>query len=82
MSITSFLQGQTFDPESTHAMGVAFDRACQSLRLADKNDPVTKIVARKIIEAAAAGERDPDRLYGAYEQWVRGAPSMAARAAR
>lgn len=44
-------------------MGIAFDRACQALELADKSDPVTKLVANEIIDAATKGVRDPDRLY-------------------
>ena len=43
-------------------MGIAFDSACKSLKLVDKTDPLTKVVAGKIIELAAAGEHDPVRL--------------------
>jgi len=34
----------------------------RALRLADRADPVTEIIARKIIELAEQGERDPVRL--------------------
>jgi len=62
MPITPFLQGQPFDPDATRAMGVAFDDACRRLGLTDKADRATEIVARKIIEVAQRGERDPIRL--------------------
>ncbi len=32
------------------------------LQLSDRTDPITELVARKIIEIAEVGERDPDRL--------------------
>lgn len=43
-------------------MSIAFDNACKSLKLVDKTDPLTKVVAEKIIDLAAAGEHDPVRL--------------------
>ena len=69
---------RVFDPETTHAMGIAFERACLLLQLADRDDPVTKIVARRIIEFAAAGERDPGKLYEAFAAWLTDVPSMVA----
>jgi len=33
-----------------------------TLRLTDRTDPITKIVAYKLIELARQGERDPQRL--------------------
>ena len=65
MPISPFLGDQRFDPETVRAMGVAFERACQSLRLAEKTDPATKLVAERIITAAERGERDPDSLCAA-----------------
>ena len=32
------------------------------LQLSDRQDPITEIVAKKIIEAAQTGERDPRRI--------------------
>lgn len=62
MPITPFLAGLDFDGDAARAMGLAFDKACATLGLADRSDPLTTIVASKIIDAARAGERDPDRL--------------------
>jgi hypothetical protein len=44
-------------------MTAAFDAIRASLRLADRDDPLTEIVARRVIEMAGTGERDPERLY-------------------
>jgi hypothetical protein len=35
---------------------------CESLQLATRDDPLTEIVARKVIEIAGTGERDPARI--------------------
>jgi hypothetical protein len=62
MPMTSFLGGQEFPPETLVSMGIAFDQARKTLGLADRSDPLTAIVASKIIAAAHDGEREPDRL--------------------
>jgi hypothetical protein len=63
---------QSFDPETLEAMGRAFAMACGSLGLAHTtSDPVTRMVAARIIEAATAGERDVERLHQAVLTWAR-----------
>jgi hypothetical protein len=52
-----------FDDEAIRAMGTAFDQACRSLRLFAHFDRVRELVAKRIIEAAKNGERDPIRLH-------------------
>jgi hypothetical protein len=63
MSITPYLKGQAFEPETTKAMGVAFEKACRRLGLALRSDPATEHVAQIIIALAADGEQHPERLY-------------------
>ena len=53
-----------FDQSAIHAMAAAFEACCRSLRLEDRADPITEIVARKVIEVAGTGERDPLRICG------------------
>ena len=43
-------------------MVTAFEDALRELGLSDRADPATELVARKIIELAERGERDPARL--------------------
>jgi hypothetical protein len=52
-----------FDDEAIRAMGTAFDQACRSLRDFAHLDRVRELVAKRIIEAAKNGERDPVRLH-------------------
>ena len=70
MCISPALVGQSFGAEQLQAMGVAYEHACRELGLTDTNDRLTEIVATKIIDAARAGETDPDRLYDAVMVWA------------
>ena len=63
MPIRQFIDGNaSFGPEDLRAMGDAFSEALIRLRVCDAKDPLAEAVARKIIRAALAGERDPVRL--------------------
>ena len=62
MPISIFLEGQKFDPETKRIMGVAFELTRAALRLVDRDDLAEAIIAKKIIELAKAGERNPDLL--------------------
>lgn len=62
MPITPFLTGQAFDPEVVRAMSMAFDNVCKSLGLHGRSDPASEVVAKKIIELAQRGVRDPVAL--------------------
>jgi hypothetical protein len=46
-------------------MGEAFDAACAGLQDGGQPDLVREIIAKRIIEAAKKGERDPVRLRNA-----------------
>ena len=52
-------------------MGIAFDEARKILRLSEKVDGVTRLIADRIVDAAAAGERDPERLRDAAVDYFR-----------
>jgi hypothetical protein len=62
MPLTPFLKEATFDPQAIDAMSAAFEAACGSLQLVNRSDPLAEIVARKVIEVAGTGERDPRRI--------------------
>ena len=62
MPITPFLDDTKFDPETKRVLGLAFEMARVALRLADRGDLTNEIIAKRIIELAKAGERNPDLL--------------------
>ena len=51
-----------FDDHATKVMGEAFDAACKDLDDAGQHALVHKMIARRSIEAAKSGERDPEKL--------------------
>jgi hypothetical protein len=53
--IRPFLAGQAFDPETIEAMSAAFTAACADLGLTVRDDPATRLIARRIIEHAQRG---------------------------
>jgi hypothetical protein len=62
MSIEPFLQGRAYDPELTRIMGLAFDNALNGLHDSGQPAVVQEIIAKRIVDLAATGERDPVRL--------------------
>ena len=70
MPIYRLLRDHAFGPEEIKILGDAFEEALRTLRLVNRDDPATQIVARKIIELAQRGERDPERLRQAAVQFV------------
>jgi hypothetical protein len=69
--LRAFSSTPSFDPETTHTMGVAFDEARKILGLSEKLDGMTRLIADRIVDAAAAGERDPARLRDAAVNYFR-----------
>jgi hypothetical protein len=64
MPITPFLRGQAFDPETVEVMGKAFVSTCEVLGLNDRtDDALIKLVAKKIIELAQRGFKNPLALH-------------------
>jgi hypothetical protein len=55
-------QGAAFDPDVTAAMSSAYQAVLTELRLSDREDAGTLMVAKRVVEIAARGERDPRRL--------------------
>jgi hypothetical protein len=63
MPIYELLKTQgTFEPEEVAMLGSVFEEVLQTLGLVDRQDLATEMVAKKLIELAKAGVRDPDRL--------------------
>jgi hypothetical protein len=60
MPISPYLDGFPFDAEAKRVMGIAFEMTCVALRV-NRTDPIAEKVAKRIIELAKNGERNPDR---------------------
>ena len=51
-----------FTPEEVQILVAAFEDTLKALGLMDREDPLTQLVAEKIIAAAKTGERNPECL--------------------
>ena len=56
------MQKSAFGPDDIDRLATAYERALRILELNDRDDPITEIIARWIIEAAQTSLRDPDSL--------------------
>ena len=62
MAIYRLLQNASFGPEELTKLGAAYERTLEALGLTDRSDPMTELVARKVIAIHQTGVRDPVRL--------------------
>jgi hypothetical protein len=69
------LDGFSFDAEAKRVMGIAFEMTCVALRIG-RADPTAAIAAKRIIELAKDGERNPDRLCDGALNSLRAPPAL------
>jgi hypothetical protein len=63
MPIYELLKRQgLFEPEQVAMLGQAFEDVLKTVGLVDRKDPMTEMVAKKMVELATGGIRDPERL--------------------
>ena len=62
MPLSTLLNGSSVDPEQATMLYAAYEIALRSLGLVDRNDPITELVAKKIIEIGRAGVHDPAQI--------------------
>ena len=62
MVIYRLLKTCAFDPEDVECLSKAYEDALRTLGLVERSDAANQLIARKIIEVAQNGERDPARI--------------------
>jgi hypothetical protein len=64
MAIYRLIASGTFDPEVIEVMTMttAYEASLSDLQLADRSDPITKLIAATIITITSTGERDPEEI--------------------
>ena len=62
MPITRLLQDTAFGPDEIAVLVAAYEDALRALSRVNRSDLATEMVAKRIIELAKQGERDPVRL--------------------
>ena len=59
MPIYRLLQNMPMGPEDISRLTAAFEQALRTLGIVDRGDPLAELLARKIIEVAQTGIREP-----------------------
>lgn len=62
MTLRRLLRGSSVPPETVAQLNVAYGKTLRALNLVDRDDPVSEIVARRVIEIANAGVSDPSQI--------------------
>src|SRR4051794_5398921 len=62
VAIRSLLAEKVFQPEETARLVAAYERALHQLNLKDRTDPVTSLVAKKIIELSGSCDGGPEKV--------------------
>jgi hypothetical protein len=62
MTIGRLLQNLAFNQDGIERLSAAYEDALRALHISDRDDPINKIIAQRIIEGARTGVRDPNVL--------------------
>jgi hypothetical protein len=62
LPITRLLSDIDLTPEQRHVIELAFNDALGKLHLVDRNDPISEMIARKVIEISSSGINDASAI--------------------
>jgi hypothetical protein len=62
MTIYRLLKGSPLEPELIRSLEAAHEKTLRKIGLVDRDDPITEMIARKIVEIAQTGVQDPAQL--------------------
>ncbi len=62
MAIYGRIQNTPMGPDEIARLVAAYQITLRTLRLTDRDDPVTQVVARKVFEIAQTGIEDPAQI--------------------
>jgi hypothetical protein len=62
MAIYRLLQNSPMGPEEISRLETAYEQTLRALQLKDRSDPITEMIAKKIIEIAQTGVKDASQI--------------------
>jgi hypothetical protein len=62
MAIYRLLKYSPLEPELIRSLEAAYEKTLHIIGLVDRNDPITEMIARKIIKISQTGVKDPAQL--------------------
>jgi hypothetical protein len=82
MAVYRLFKNKAFEPEAITMMSSAYADVCRKLGVSDDNPSEADVVAKKVIEFAQRGERDPARLRESVFRALRSEMAFHARTGR
>jgi len=77
VAIYRLLRREVFEPDDLRLLAIVYEDIVKALGVADRKAPLGELIARKLIELAKAGERDPESLKELTIEAVRSTSSSA-----
>jgi hypothetical protein len=65
IALTLRERGLAFDLDDVTRLDIAYHAVLHHFRLSDRTDGITLVIAKRIVDLAAQGEHDPERLVAA-----------------
>lgn len=62
MTLRRLLRGSAVPPETIAQLDIAYGKTLRALNLVDRDDPVSEMVARRVIAIADTGVHDPSQI--------------------
>ena len=62
MAIYRLFQNSPLGPEEISRLSESYERTLRTLSLVDRNDPLTEMIAKKIIEIGQTGVKEPAQI--------------------
>ena len=62
MAIYRILQNSPLGPDEITRLSKAYEQALRTIGVQDRNDPLTELIAKKIIEISQTGLKDPAQI--------------------
>lgn len=62
MAIYRLITDGSFGPDAIEIMTAAYEAALVDLRMIDRSDPLTELIAKSIVSVTATGERNPETI--------------------
>ena len=62
MAIHKLIANGSFGPDEINVMKAAYKAALIDVGVSDRDDPITELIAKAIVNVTATGERDPNAV--------------------
>ena len=62
MAIYRLIANGSFGPDEIEVMKAAYEAALLDVGVATRDDPITELIAKSIVNVVATGERDPQAV--------------------